>query len=96
MIPRFDWSLNFGHLLTMVTFLLVALGSFYRLRGEQSIHKMQLEAISKWIDQHDEVLKTNLKDFQESRLQGALTTQLLQTLVARVERLEARRAGVGG
>ena len=80
-MPRFDWSFNFGHIVTVASVLFAMLLWVIRLREEQA-------AIRKWIDDHDRDLKMNMALFQDLRTQAALTTQLLSSLVTRVERLE--------
>ena len=90
MLPRFDWSINFGHLLTVVSVLLAAVAYLSRFREEQRIHTLQIKGIEAWIKRHDEALRDNLAILQELRTQSALATKMLETLLVRVERLEAR------
>lgn len=87
-MPRFDWSFNFGHILTVLTVLGAALVWISRFRDEQYVHRVQIAAIEKWIEQHDRTLATNLEIFQELRVQAGLQTQLLQSLIVRIERVE--------
>jgi hypothetical protein len=82
---KFDLTINLGHVLTVLSVVMVW---FFGFRVEQVLQREQLRGIHKWIDDHDECLKTNMELFQEMRTQAVLTTALLESLTERVERSE--------
>ena len=90
-MPHFDNTINIGHLLTIVI-TLAAIGAWLlHFRDRQRLHDAQIQAIQKWIAEHEEELKINLVVFQELRTSVATTTRVLESLADRLERIEDRQ-----
>lgn len=90
-LPRLDWSINFGHLLTILAIVIAGFAAFSDVREQQRAHTEQLIVVRQWIKDHETTVRINLEIMQELRTQVRLTTVQLEAFDTRMRRLEQRR-----
>lgn len=64
--PRFDPTINLGHVFTFLGYLLVAFGAYYGMKTELGTVTLRLEVVEKQIDKLATILVTDAR--QDERM----------------------------
>jgi len=86
--PRFDPTINLGHLLTFLGLCLAALGAYYGAKAELTAVSMRLIVVEKQIDRMSQILITDAR--QDER------TTAIERRLDRLEQLTHRSSPKSG
>lgn len=75
--PRFDPTINLGHIFTFLGYLVVAAGAYYGMRAELGTVTLRLEVVEKQIDKMASVV-----------VQGARQDERMNQIERRLDKIE--------
>jgi hypothetical protein len=82
--PKFDPSINLGHVLTVVTLVLAAGGSYYGIRGDLDALAQRMQSAEKAVDRLADVVVASAR--QDEKLRAFEVR--LDGMERRIERME--------
>lgn len=91
---KFDWSFNFGHVITLVGFLLAATGAYYGIKSELAVVEQKVGALGGSVVRVEitvEKLTTIVADNARQDERIAALSARVSRLESAVERLPASR-----